>query len=1173
MKRNYFVIILFVLLKFSFILQAQTDCINPHEISSLPFAESGLTTNGAGNNFDASDACSSSAMANQDYVFEFIPAEDMQINVQLLNTTVRDMSLNQTVTADIGLFIVHGCPENPLAVCVAMKDNVASNPSLMNVDLTGGETYYIVVSSKSTTIFGIPVGTYVQFGINISRNADYDVAITSIFDLVTACGYDDNVAISCEITNYGIMTAENFELGYSINGGAPVFETFDQPILQNETALYTFTTLADLSAFGVYTIEVFTNMTEDENNENDMMSVTFTHISTYTSLPFTEDFEADNGGWIAGGTNSSWAHGTPLASATINAAASGVKCWVTNLSGTASTSENSHITSPCYDLSGLAIPTVEFYVWRNFGLTGNTARLLASRDGGATWTDTIRVWTTTSTGWNHFYIEMPELFGEPQVRFRFNYAGGFLPGEGLAVDDFTVREAIMNDVAVTHLLKPFSACGLTATEALQVVVKNLGNAAQTDIPLNYSLNGGDNWLATPEVYNGTIEPGDSIIFTFPGDFDFSMIAEYHIHVRTENPGDEVSENDELQTIVVNSPFYDSYPLTEDFEDDNGFWYAGGVNSTWTHGEPSASAIINAAAEGQYCWVTNLNGNANANENSNISSPCFDLTGLEIPSLEFYMWRDFGFLGNSASLVASLDGGETWVDTLVTWTASTSGWVHYYLEFPQLNGENDVKFRFTHVSGFTVGNGVGVDKFTVREAVMNDVGVTAILSPFSGCGMTEEEEITIVVKNLANAAQTDIPVNVSIDGGSTWLATPEIIEMTLEPGDSVIYTFNALFDFSLPWEYIIVAQTENLGDENPDNDAAERVVNSVITIDEFDYAESFEDGPAGWYAYGTNSSMQLAIPAGVIINSAADGDYAWVTNPTGFANDSEVSNLQSPCFDFSELENPVISAMIQYETAPMLSDFTVEYSLDEENWDTLETGLAAVNWYGDDEFGGFMSSWAGNSEGWIYVKTDMPHLAGEPKVSFRFRYSAGFSLFGDSEGVAIDMIEIFDCNIFPVANYEFEINGSVVSFTNLSENADSYLWEFNENEFMPSTSTETNPVFDFMMDGTFFVTLTATNECSSDQITLTIQIVGTDVQIYEVIENGIYPNPASTIVNIVNENMEMSVINIYNINGQIIKTLKSSDSVIQINIREMAQGMYYIKFTNESGTQMHSLIVE
>jgi hypothetical protein len=1172
MKRNYFVIILFVLLKFSSILQAQTDCINPHEISSLPFAESGLTTDGAGNNFDASDACTSTAMENQDYVFEFIPGADMQINIQLLNTTVRDNTIGQPASSDIGLFIVHGCPENPVSVCVDMVDNVEANPSLLNVSLTGGETYYIVVSSKSTTLVGFPVGTYVEFDIEITQNFSYDVGITDIFNLQTSCGYDDNVVISCEIKNFGIEDAGNFDIGYSINGGAPVYELFAPNLSQNESAIFNFAQAADLSAFGEYTIEIYTNMPTDEDNSNDMSSVVFTHIETFDSYPFTEDFEADNGGWTAGGANTSWTHGAPSAAAIINAPVSGDYCWVTNLNGEANGSENSHITSPCYDLSGLTIPTIEFSVWTDFGFFGNSANLLASRDGGLTWTDTIRNWTSSTTGWVNFFIETPELFGETQVRFRFTYAGGFSPGNGLGVDDFTVREAIMNDLAVTEILKPFSACGLTATEALQVVVKNTGNAPQTDIPLNYSLNGGANWLATPEIYNGTIEQGDSIFFTFPGDFDFSMVGEYHIHVRTENPGDEVPENDEFQAVVVNSPFYNTFPLTEDFEADNGYWYTDGTNSSWAHGAPSVSAIINAAAEGDNCWVTNLDGPANANENSRITSPCFDLTGLEIPSVEFYMWRDFGFLGNSSSLVASLDGGETWVDTLATWTASTTGWVHNYLEFPQLNAENDVKFRFTHANGFTPGNGVGIDKFTVREAFMNDVGVSAILTPNSGCGMSDEV-VTIVVKNYANAAQTDIPVNLSLDGGTTWLGTPEIIEITLEPGDSVIYDFDFSPDFNMPGEYIINARTENPGDENPDNDAAERVVNSVITIDEFEYAESFEEGAAGWYAYGANSSMQLAMPAGTIINTAPDGDYAWVTNPTGFANDSEVSNLQSPCFDFSELENPVISAMIQYETAPMLSDFTVEYSLDEENWDTLEAGLAAVNWYGDDEFGGFMSSWAGNSEGWIYVKTDMPHLAGEPKVSFRFRYSAGFSLFGDSEGVAIDMIEIFDCNIFPVANYEFEVNGSIVSFTNLSENADTYLWEFNENEFMPSTSTETNPVFDFMMDGTFFVTLTAINECSSDQITLTVQIVGTDVEIIEIATQGIYPNPANAILNIVNETEELSFINIYNLNGQLIKTLSSTDSVIKINIEELAQGMYHLQIINESKTEVHTLIVE
>ena len=58
---------------------------------------------------------------------------------------------------------------------------------------------------------------------------------------------------------------------------------------------------------------------------------------------------------------------------------------------------------------------------------------------------------------------------------------------------------------------------------------------------------------------------------------------------------------------------------------------------------------------------------------------------------------------------------------------------------------------------------------------------------------------------------------------------------------------------------------------------------------------------------------------------------------------------------------------------------------------------------------------------------------------------------------------------PTVSFTFEVDGSDVTFTSVTTDTDSYLWEFGDN----STSTEANPVHSYAVSGTYAVTLTVT----------------------------------------------------------------------------------------------------
>lgn len=76
---------------------------------------------------------------------------------------------------------------------------------------------------------------------------------------------------------------------------------------------------------------------------------------------------------------------------------------------------------------------------------------------------------------------------------------------------------------------------------------------------------------------------------------------------------------------------------------------------------------------------------------------------------------------------------------------------------------------------------------------------------------------------------------------------------------------------------------------------------------------------------------------------------------------------------------------------------------------------------------------------------------------------------------------------PFANFQYEVsedNPLEVSFTNASENAESYTWDFGDGE----TSTEENPVHEYAEAGSYDVVLTATNaDDVSTEASKTIEI--------------------------------------------------------------------------------------
>ncbi|NOU62223.1 hemoblobin-interacting domain-containing protein [Marinifilum caeruleilacunae] len=152
---------------------------------------------------------------------------------------------------------------------------------------------------------------------------------------------------------------------------------------------------------------------------------------------------------------------------------------------------------------------------------------------------------------------------------------------------------------------------------------------------------------------------------------------------------------------------------------------------------------------------------------------------------------------------------------------------------------------------------------------------------------------------------------------------------------------------------------------------------------------------------------------------------------------------------------------------------------------------------------------------------------------------------------------------PVADFTFEIDYNQVSFTNLSVNATSILWDFGDGVI----SSEFEPTHSFVLDnanGTgYVVTLTASNEACPDSEKSQQIFITTGIEDL-VAEKGIvvYPNPnrGEFFVEVSATDSD-GLLRIFNASGSIVlsKEIKRSFNAdrLEFNLKELPGGFYFL----------------
>ena len=153
---------------------------------------------------------------------------------------------------------------------------------------------------------------------------------------------------------------------------------------------------------------------------------------------------------------------------------------------------------------------------------------------------------------NPFFVSDTNLMVSQR---QLNGAGIYVPGVNVDIDN-EVRNASAPDIGaqefdidfgLLELLQPTLSCLHTSSEAIEVRIKQYGDAAVVDMQIAYQVNGGS---ITTETINGTTF--SDIDYTFTATEDLAAIGNYVFKMWLVNSSDDNLNNDTLTTTIFRS---------------------------------------------------------------------------------------------------------------------------------------------------------------------------------------------------------------------------------------------------------------------------------------------------------------------------------------------------------------------------------------------------------------------------------------------------------------------------------------------------------------------------------------------------------------------------------------------------------------------------------------------
>ncbi len=719
--------------------------------------------------------------------------------------------------------------------------------------LNSSTTYWFGVSAKNGTVNGrrsLSRSVLPSTGVCALSIFDNNLKAVSVDAPVTGRQFTSSALTASELIRFTIRNLDNvsttgsYDLYYQVNGGAIIVETSSVAIAALATRQYTFTTTANFSLPGIYTIQAWVKRTGDTQIVDDTTTVTIKHLpNALITLPVVDGFETSLVKDYL--VNTTGLDSIDRVDFKANTTRGRARTFVNTgfaLNGTRaitldqfpySATLNTDSLLMTYNLgnyiSGQQL-RLDFY-YKNHGNENNPNNKVWIRgNDNRPWVLAYDLIANQAAlgQYKHAVININDVLdtvlpAQPissSFQIKFSQQGNTSANvpypiidqdDGYTFDDVGIKE-VSNDIGITRIISPaLSGCNMAGSQNISFEIKNYSSTTFTNVPVYYNVNGGSNVMETI----ASIPPGITT-HSFALPINLLADADYNFNFWVYESTDNYRDNDSMLNYSFHtSPIINAFPYLEGFEGGTANWYSKGQNNSWQWGTP-VKTIINKAANGTKAWVTSLTANYNTNEISYLYSPCFNLSGLTQPVLSFshifriedaspadYNWVEYSVNGGVtwSRLGTNGGGGTNWYNDPTgkhQWRTSLATWHVASFNIPPTS--NTVRFRFVFTSdlGYNL-EGVGIDDIHVfdKAAVYSGVPITGITQSVSGSnwvhfnsGVNRVVSINANGNNLGNTTVSVYPFTgtVRYQNYQYYLNRNIVVRPTTPPGSNVTVRF-------------------------------------------------------------------------------------------------------------------------------------------------------------------------------------------------------------------------------------------------------------------------------------------------------------------------------------------------------------------------------------------------
>ena len=454
----------------------------------------------------------------------------------------------------------------------------------------------------------------------------------------------------------------------------------------------------------------------------------------------------------------------------------------------------------------------------------------------------------------------------------------------------------IDNVSIMHLasfvdIQPFGITPISGNyplfstnEQITVRLKNNGGAPASGFNLKLFDNGN---LKITEPFTGSIPSGDETTYTFNTTLNLSAAGMHKVQVVTNLIGDQISANDTATSMLNNlgCNIVSTFPFFEGFENNGN-----NLPSCWTQEYVAKNfnwRVFNASSaqsttfepktafEGDYKAVFYTNGKDGAI--TKLITPPMNITTMNNPVLKFHHIQKY-YSGDQDSLKIyyKTSAHAPWV-FLEKYTETLESWTERILPLPEPSTQYYIAFE----AYAEYGASVQIDAITIDDYFEKDIAVMNITPKGVHVGLSNQEIITVTLKNNGRAPITGFDVSLYCNEN---IISNEIYPHTIPGLGEVNYTFNTKVDLSVSGYYSLTVVADLVGDEVPNNNELSVIVkNLVCDALTFPYDEGFEEEtfpPHCWSKVGEWKRTPYSAHNGMgrASHSWWDGLLGWLISP-------------------------------------------------------------------------------------------------------------------------------------------------------------------------------------------------------------------------------------------------------------------------------------------------------